>query len=365
MTNKKIIFCSSSYYEYDRRIQRIIGALREEGYEISWISRQYDRGPDSLEEVDHYIIRTIFNRGPLFYFEFQFKLLILLLFQTYDVISTVDLDTVLPSYLASIFRRKLIVFDAHEIFYEVPELNGKKIKKRIWKFLAKITIPKIHYNYTVNASLKKHYEENYQRSFAVIRNVPNLDPETKSLTEDIKPRNIIYLGALNKGRGLELAIDAMEELMDYKLILVGEGDLSELLKRRAGTSKAKDRIEFRGFVNPNSIFDLLNRSWIGINILSANCENYRLSLGNKFFDYMHACIPSINMDFPEYRIINRQYKVSYLLSEMSIIAYVTAIRSFENEDVYREYTLRCAEASKEYNWQKEKEKLKKLYAQIN
>ena len=38
--------------------------------------------------------------------------------------------------------------------------------------------------------------------------------------------------------------------------------------------------------------------------------NQYLALPNKFFDYMHAGLPQIAMNYPEYQKINSQFEVA-------------------------------------------------------
>ncbi|MBT8229951.1 MAG: glycosyltransferase family 4 protein [Bacteroidia bacterium] len=365
-SNKIISFCSSSYFEYDRRMQRICNTLAENGCDIKWISRSYNQSYKEKQFKFHNIIfKNIFKKGPLFYIEINFRIFLLLLFTRQDVISVVDLDTLLAGKCASILKNKPLVFDAHEIFYEVPELNGKPVRKKIWKLLASLIIPGLNHCYTVNHSLRKHYEDKYNTKFGVVMNVPLSYTNAVSLESRVNTKTLLYIGALNAGRGLELTIKSMVHLADYSLIIVGEGDLSAELRKMAKHSKASERIHFAGFVKPDELYIYLEKASIGLNILISESENYRLSLANKYFDYIHAGIPSVSMNYPEYNRINHQFKTGYLLNELTTEAFCDAIAYIEQPNNYLRAQKECKQAVKVYNWNQESINLLKIYNAIN
>jgi len=360
-TKKHITFCSTSFFEYDRRIQRITHVLTKNGYTINWISRSYNRISKDKHEINHHILRTFFKNGILFYFEFNLKLFLKILFSKTDIICSIDNDTIIPCYYAALFRNKNIVFDAHEIFHEVPELINKPLKKRIWKKISSIYYPKIKSKYTVNKSLQQFFLKEFDTDFKVIRNVPNLS-NLNGTSPKLKYKTLVYLGVLNKGRGIELAIESLVYLTDYKLKLIGEGDITDSLKALSKKLNLDSRVEFLGYLKPSLINKELSGSSIGLNLLISESENYKLSLANKFFDYIHIGLPSINMDYPEYQNINRTHKVAILVNEYSSLKLVDAVHKLEKQDTYTFLQNNCLNARNEFNWDIESQKLIEIFS---
>jgi len=358
---KSILICSTSYHQYDRRLQRISNSLSDNGHETYWISRSYDNKAKSKSQVIHIPINTYFGSGILFYLEYNIRLFWRILSTSSDLICSVDLDTLPACALATLLSKSKLAFDAHEIFYEVPELEGKLFKKWIWKTVARLFIRRSDLNYTVNSSLKKHYEQAYGKPFHVIMNVPekSLDIEVDKNRHELK--TLVYLGVINKGRGIDIAIQSLKQLPDYKLIIIGEGDESEAMRELCKENGVEDRVEFTSFVAPENIATVLKKGSIGVNLLVAESENYRLSLANKFFDYMHNHLPSVNMRYPEYENILSQNKVGLMVDDYTVQDLVEAVRMLDDFSLYYELVDNCEVFKGQYTWEREKEELVRLY----
>lgn len=359
---KDIIVCSTSYYEYDRRVNRILSVLLENDFSIDWISRSYNNKIDSKLKIKHRIISPIFKRGFLFYLEANAKIFLKLLMSKAKVIYAIDTDTLFSAYIASKLTRKILVFDAHEIFHEVPELINKPIKKSIWKSVSKILYPKIKNKFTVNQSLKDIFKKEFNTDFKVVRNVPFLN--TSALNKPkLSNKKMVYLGVLNEGRGIEIAIESLVTLKKYKLVLIGDGDLTNALKLLCKELNVSNRVSFLGYRNPEEIDSILRESSIGLNLLDPMSDNYKYSLANKFFDYMHADLPSINMNFQEYSNIISVNKVAIMASNYSVRKLIDSIHRLEDEKLYSEIQQNCALAKEVYNWQIESKKIIDIFTE--
>ena len=343
-------------------MQRIAESLVQQAYVVSIIGRNLGR--DYKSDNQGFTIKRIkcwFNRGFLFYKEFNIRLLIQLLFgKRYDIVCACDTDTLAGAGLAARLRGSKFVYDAHEWFTEVPELEGKPIKKKLWSLIEHLYIPLTHARYTVNESLAGIFQQKFNRHFEVIRNLP-LATLSKGVVK-IQPPVILYQGALNKGRGIEEAIIAMKDLSGVQLWIAGEGDLSDDLRALSRSLKLESRIRFLGYVNPVDLQELTPKCFIGLNMLQASSANYYYSLANKFFDYLQAGVPSINMRFPEYERLNEQYACSILLDHCTSEEFVEVIHTLmDDPDRYESLSKACFRASSELKWENEIDKLYAIY----
>lgn len=356
---KRVVFSVTNDLVYDQRMQKICTSLSKAGFEVLLIGRELKNSkPIQHRPYKQKRLRCLFNKGKLFYLEYNIRLLFFLLFSNADIYSAVDLDTALPQLIASKLRGKRFVYDAHEYFTEVPEVVNRPIVKKIWLWVEKIIVPRANECYTVSSSLAKTFEDIHLRHFEVIPNVPMLSPLLKVKKDE--DRFILYQGALNRGRGLETLIRAMK-VIPLKLRIAGEGDLSQELRQLVKQLDLAHKVDFLGQLQPEELKLLTPTAYLGYNVLEPEGLSYYYSLSNKFFDYMHAGVPSLSNDFPEYRAINEQYEVTFLvaLNERRISDAVA--RLIGDEALYNRMQANCLLARDQYNWQKEEVKLIKLY----
>lgn len=352
---------------YDRRMFRICSALAEHGAEVTLVGR---RRKDSKLFIPATFqgkrLRCFFNKGPLFYIEYNKRLFFHLLGSDFDVACACDLDTALAVRLACWLKRKKTVYDAHEYFSEVPELTKRPVIKKVWEWIAKWTIPGFDACYTVGEELAQLMGRRYKVHFDVVRNIAPSVHSGKAFPEQVVDEKILlYQGALNVGRGLEACIEAMAHLPGWKLWLAGEGDITEQLKELAQKIGVGDKVVFLGWVKPDNIPLLMKQARLSINLREAGSLNDYYSLPNKFFDAIHAGLPSINMNYPEYVRIIGQYPCALLIEEVKVDKIVAAIHYLdEHPEVYQSMKEACQAAAQVLTWENETKNLIEIYNRL-
>lgn len=353
MKKKHLVIAVTNNLLYDQRVQRISSALSEE-YKVTLVGRSKS-GNRGLEAgnigVDCVWLPCIFSSGKLFYFEYQIRLFFFLLFLEFDVIYAVDHDTLWGGFGLGWLRRKARIYDAHEYFEEVPELAGRSFSKKLWSLTGKIWVPTAHLCITVNDALADILSQRYKMDFIAICNMPvRRERSTHSVSPPSSPI-VLYQGVLNVGRGLPEMIKALEYLPDTILWLAGEGDLSEELRQQAKASPVADRIVFHGFVLPDQLHHLTVKASVGINLLEGDSLNYVYSLANKFFDYVHAGIPQISMNYPVYQSFVDKFNVGILIDNIEPENIANAISHILHPDQYKCYVDACQKASEIWHWE--------------
>ena len=367
----KIICTVTNDLTYDQRMIRIGNSLVKAGYEVLLVGRlRHFSKPIKKEVFQQKRLKCWFNKGKLFYLEYNIRLFFFLLLQPYDVVCSIDLDTILPGFWVSRIKNRVCVYDAHEYFTEVPEVVHRPKVQRIWEWVAQTTIPKIKYAYTVCDSIAEILEKRYGTPFKTIRNMPfkrgdDLLVTDKQPTPLAKPSILLYQGALNEGRGLEQLIEAMQYLPNALLWLVGEGDLSEKLRQIAKDFKVEDKIKFWGYQTPDVLQSITPQATIGCNLLENKGLSYYYSLANKAFDYIQAGLPSIHSNFPEYQRINQEIECFVLVDGLEIEEIVKKLRwLLEDKAHYQKLRENCQLARKRYIWEQEEKKLIHFYESI-
>ena len=346
----------------DQRMHRVCSTLQSTGYQVTLIGRRKFNSESLYEQpFAQHRLSMFFQRGVLFYLEYQIRLFFYLLFTIKpSIMYSVDLDTVIPVRLASMLRRSKTIHDAHELFTEVPELLKSPIKRALWMTVGKMTMKGFDHRITVNNSLAKILSDSYGCDFTSIRNLP-INREKSTAKLEFQRPYIWYQGVLNEGRGLEEMIGAMSSLPNLDLRLAGEGDRSLSLRVLAEKSKAKDRIHFYGWMNPSDMHAWASNAWLGINLLNDTAGNYYHSLANRTFDYVQAELPALHMDFPEYRTVIQKYEVGVLLTDLSSDHIASAIQNLISDtERYNQFRLECKKAKEELTWESESEKLTEI-----
>lgn len=288
----------------DNRVHRSCMALMEAGFVVVLVGRLLDDRTPLDRPYKCHRMRLIFRRGPFFYVEFQIRLFLFLLFRRCSLLFANDLDTLAANYLIHRLKRIPVVYDSHEYFTEVPELQGRAAKK-VWEWLEARMVPKLRYMVTVNQSIAKAYSDKYGVHPVVVRNIP-----MRSVLEPLMGRAelglptdrmlLILQGAgINVGRGGEEAIMAMTHLPGFHLVIIGGGDAWERLEALVRSMQIGDRVTLVPRVPYQRLMQYTRNADLGLSLDKDLSLNYRYSLPNKLFDYLHAGIPVLVTDLPE------------------------------------------------------------------
>lgn len=340
---------------------RICTALSDHGYQVTLIGRKRLKvDPESSYRFKIKRLRLLFKKGKFFYAEINFRLFIKLLFTKCDAICAIDLDTILPCKYASQWKGKKLIYDSHEYFTEQHEIASRPKTKRMWEKIEKKGFKKLKYAYTVCNSFAEIYKSKYQIDFKVIRNFDYL--RTVQSTEKDFP-SLIYIGAVNAGRGLEETITAMKKT-NAKLYICGYGDIIDQLKTQVKNQKLEDKVIFTGSQSPEELRQRLEQATIGLLLLSDLGKSYYYTLANKFCDYVQAEIPQITVPFPEYVALNKEHEVSEFCELDPKLIAETANKLITDQTRYNELKNNCITAKKDWNWEKESEKLIDFYNQV-
>jgi len=372
---KRIIFTVSNDLRYDQRMLRICTTLSAAGYEVALVGRHLPSSiplqPQPYQQIR--LKHLFFTAGKLFYIEYNLRLLFFLLFQRFDAICSIDLDTSIPGILISKIKNKPHLFDAHELFTHTPEVERRKSIQKIWESVQKFTFKHTNAAFTVGPAIAQYFEEKYNKPVAVVRNMPikrgatnpnNTPlPAWQSKIDALQgQRFILYQGALNEARGLESMIHAMTEIPAI-LVLAGEGDLSQTLRNLTQSLNVEHKVIFLGMVTPNELPQLTKQAYIGYNVSQNAGLSYYLSLNNKFFDYTKAHLPSLINPFPEYLALMKEFKVG-LATEPDIEDIVNQAKQlFTNQLLYDEIKSNCKLASEKWTWENETPTLINIFQQ--
>jgi glycosyltransferase involved in cell wall biosynthesis len=360
---KKIIFTVTNDLTYDQRMIRICGTLAKNGYAVLLVGIQ-KKSSVPLKDTcfGQKRLPCFFEKGKLFYIEYNLRLCWFLLFQQMNCICAIDLDTIVPALLVSHVKKIPRVYDAHELFCEMKEIIQRPVIHRLWKMIERFCVPKFRHGYTVNQEIANEFNKLYGVTYAVVRNVPLL--QQTSTIDGPSQRYIIYQGAVNEGRCFEMLIPAMQ-WVDAPLFIYGDGNFMQQAQELVSRYQVQQKVCFKGKLPPDELRARTQQACFGITLFDTIGHNSYYSLANRFFDYMQAGIPQLCVDFPVYRQINRQHEVALLTANLSPENLAEKMNLLLNNTVlYKALQNNCSVARLIYNWQQEEKILLNWYQQI-
>ncbi|WKD84931.1 hypothetical protein KCTC32516_00268 [Polaribacter huanghezhanensis] len=359
---KNIIISVTNDLTTDQRVEKICDTLFLNNYNIILVGRKLKNNIPLSRKYKTKRMRLFFNNGFLFYAEYNIRLFFKLLFLKKDILVSNDLDTLLPNYLVSKLQSKIIIYDSHELFTEIPELVHRPRVKKIWESIEQKIIPNLKNCYTVSDSIADYYQNKYNTHFETIRNVP----KTKKSTTGIFPFDtrgktiILYQGAVNIGRGLELMLDTMKHLEKHIFVVIGSGDIFEKVKTKASQLITNNKVYFLGKLTPPEINALTPLANIGISLEEDLGLNYRYALPNKLFDYLHAEVPVLVSNLPEMKKIIDEYKFGEIVENRNSKLLAKQIEKFS----LKKHSAEIKSAKKVLNWENEEKKLISIYQNV-
>jgi glycosyltransferase involved in cell wall biosynthesis len=367
--SRKVIVSVTNDLVTDQRVDKACNTLKAMGFEVTLVGRRKtDSSGLAVRIYETHRMRLFWEKGPLFYAEYNLRLFFYLLAKNADMLVSNDLDTLLPNYLISRLFRKPLIYDSHEYFTETPELVNRPFIRRIWKTLERRIFPRLTDVITVNESIARLYENEYKVHVKVVRNIPRLveSPiaETRSSLGLPADKHIILMqgAGINIQRGAEEAVEAMQYLNNCVLLIIGGGDVLETLKKKSIALNLAERVIFISKQPYNRLREYTSNADIGLSIDKDTNLNYRFSLPNKLFDYIHSGLPVLVSRLPEISRIVEKYGVGSFIEDHDPRHIASKIISMLSDTqkmaLYKSNALLAAQ---ELNWQTEERILINVY----
>ena len=309
MDKGRIAVLVSNDLTFDQRVRKTCATLQRAGWEPVLIGRRMNRA-DAVSIDRPYRTERLwlqFHTGPLFYLALQLGLRrALVRLQKEGGVTAVwanDLDTLGPAVEASGRYGWAVAYDSHEWFTEAEGLKGQPVKKAVWRWWERRCFRGITRMLTVNDAIA----EAYAALGPTVEVVPNV-PERLDLAQPM-PRAelgwpegatmLLMQGAfMDRDRGALDAVRAMVHLPELHLALIGAGPEHAEAGPLAEHLGVADRVH----VHERMPYDELRRCTaaadVGLSLDRPTVDNFRFSLPNKLFDFLHAGLPVVCSDLP-------------------------------------------------------------------
>ncbi|MBN1108295.1 MAG: glycosyltransferase family 4 protein [Bacteroidales bacterium] len=369
---KKIAFSVTNCICFDQRVQKIAETVSSLDCDVTIIGRH-------LRECcveDSIPFRTkkfsmLFKKGFLFYKFINVRIFFYLLFHRFDILVANDLDTLLPNFMVSILKRIPLVYDSHEYFRGVPEIQKRPFVKWVWTLIEKIIFPHLKYVMTVSDSIADIYNNEYGKRPVVVRNCARSSDNISPFSRDELgiPRDHLFLilqgGGINIDRGAEELVEAVSRLDKVTLLIAGSGDVIDDLKEKTIVLNCYDRIKFLPPMPWEEMMRYTRSADAGVTLDKDTNLNYRFSLPNKLFDYISAGIPVIAGDLPEVSRIIGEHDCGIIIPQVTVEEIAAAIMKLRDDrELLNKLRQNAVNASGTLTWDSESKNVKKLYSEI-
>ncbi|HET8862108.1 MAG TPA: glycosyltransferase family 4 protein [Solirubrobacterales bacterium] len=289
-----------------------------------------------------------------------------------DVVHAHDAAMLLPGMLAARKARAKLVYDSHELATGVPYRRGAW--PAVVSGVERLGAPRADAVITVSDGIATRLSERYplRRPPTVVRNLPDLPPPRAAPAPDLRLELaigeaplVLHQGAAAPGRGCEVLLAALGLMPDAHLLFLGaEGGYADRLRSTARGQGLEKRVHMLPPVSPETLLSYTAQADVGVSLLEASCENHRLALPNKLFEYLAAGLPVVVSDLPETGKLVRERGVGWCADPSDPEAVATALRSAlaqRGEEGLRE---RVARAAAELSWERERPRLLSLYEDL-
>jgi len=369
----KVVFSVTNCICFDQRVLKMSETVSGLNCDITIIGRHKNSEACNSDFVPFKTrrFRMLFNRGFLFYKFFNIRLFIYLLFHKFDLLVANDLDTLLPNYLVSKIKNLPLVYDSHEYFTGVPEIQNRPFVKWVWKSIERNIFPHLKYVITVSDLIADQYKTEYDIRPLTVRNCSRECSYINKFTRDeigVDDDHLLLIlqgNGINIDRGGEELIRAVSYAEKTFLLIVGSGDSLDNLKKSVLDLKLGERVRFINSVPWAQLMRYTKSADIGFSLDKNSNQNYRFSLPNKLFDYLSAGIPVIAGDLPEVTKIISENKCGIIISEVTPERISEAIMELINNTEKLSLMKKNASlASEKLTWEKESAKVKTLYERV-
>jgi glycosyltransferase involved in cell wall biosynthesis len=371
----KIIVSVISDLVTDQRVHKVSQTLHEMGYDVLLVGTKKSKSqPLQSRDYSTKRISMLFQKGFLFYAEWNIRLFFYLLFKKAPLLLANDLDTLPPNYFVATLKGSIVIYDTHEFFTETAELYNRDFVKRIWIGIEDFFFPRVKYIYTVNNSLADLYKQKYNKDLKVVRNLPllqttaveNAIPASSFSFPADKKILLLQGNGINENRGAEEFVLAAKLINNaFILVIAGNGLIIERLKTMVAANNLQQKVFFTGVLPFQQLQNLTRLAYCGFSLDKPLNINQQASLPNKLFDYLASDVPVIVSNIKEVAKIVGQYQTGIVIEDVTPEKIAAAVHLLDADgNRYLQFKANTRSAINELNWNNEKHIIEDLFKKI-
>jgi len=369
MQIKKVCIAFLGNSLHDSRIVNLTNSLKEEKCTVSVISFDWFISDNEYFDDTYKIFKLHKGHYSLFfYLRFAYLLIKELFKNKSDIYFAEDLYT-LP-FVATIakIRKAKLYYNSRELYAFLGGLRNRPFLQKMVKSIEQFYIKKVDLVLTTGEMDSEFLKKFYKITNTIeIRNIPLLQMPAQTVNYremfDI-PRNsliMIYQGVLLVGRGIPIILQAMKELPELYLIIIGDGEQKNNFAQMTTELGISYRVFFIGTINQKELINFTAGGDIGLSLIENISISYYHALPNKLFEYIMAGIPVLASALPQMKKIIDDYNIGETIQLEKSEELINSLSKWIDQPLLlKEYKKNCLVAAQELNWQSEFKRVRNI-----
>ena len=158
---------------------------------------------------------------------------------------------------------------------------------------------------------------------------------------------------------------ALARLEEAHLLFLGaEGAYAERLREHSAICGLKERVHFLPPAPLEALLSYTSQADVGVSLLEDSCENHRLALPNKLFEYVAARVPVVVSNLPEMGRLVRERGIGWSVNSADPESVAAGLRAAISSRGDQSLHHRLEAAAAELNWEHEKSRLLAVYEEL-
>jgi glycosyltransferase involved in cell wall biosynthesis len=285
-----------------------------------------------------------------------------------EVVHAHDAAMLMPAIAGARIVGARIVYDSHELASSVP------YRERSWAWFVRsieaAIVPRCAAVITVSDGIAARLRELYRlRALpTVVRTVSALGAGgvgglRELLGVGASVPLVLHQGAPAPDRGCDVLVRAAALLDGVHVVFLGDPEpgYGSSLRSLISSLGVGERVSLLPSVPLAELLAWTAEADVGVTLLQDTCENHRLALPNKLFEYVAAGVPVVASALPETERLVAEYGIGWTVPPDDPVALAEALRvalAGRRDPALRE---RIAAAGLQLRWSVERDRLLGLY----
>jgi glycosyltransferase involved in cell wall biosynthesis len=363
--------------EFDSRVRREAGALARAGHDVTVLELAAVPGGERLDGFARHSVQPppwMRRRLPFHLYRLAFLAGFVRGIRRLrpDVVHAHDAAMLLPGIIGARLTGALLIYDSHELATSVP------YRDRAWAWfvaaIERVVVPRCAAVITVSDGIARRLRARYRLPVdpTVVRNVSELQIRGAGglrvrMGLDASTPLILHQGAPAPARGCEVLVEALSHLEGVHLAFLGDAQdgYGEELRAAVHDFGVEDRVALIASVPLTQLLAHTAEADVGVTLLQDTCENHRLALPNKLFEYIAAGVPVVASALPETQRLLDSHGVGWCSPPGDPGALAQTLELALRRRADPDLKERLRSAARELCWSREQHRLLGLYRRLS